>query len=102
MDEPRRKLGWGFWIAVLIGVPLVYVASFGPACWMALRTSESVSRSMLLPYIPLGFAGQAVPPMGEFLMWYANLFPVVEPAPIPASPPATTPAGDLPAKETRP
>ena len=33
MDE-RRKHGWPFWFAVgVIAVSVLYVASFGPACW---------------------------------------------------------------------
>ncbi len=78
---------------MLLGVPLLDVVSFGPVAWVALRTGQSASPLIMLPYAPLGFAGEAVRSEGEFLMWYANLFPLVgdpesEPAPTPASPPA--------------
>src|SRR5262249_41700405 len=38
MSDERRKHGWPFWFAVvLIVVPVLYVASFGPACWLMAR-----------------------------------------------------------------
>ena len=33
MTEPRKKPGWVFWTVVALMVPVLYVASFGPACW---------------------------------------------------------------------
>ena len=33
MDD-RRKHGWAFWLTLaLIALPVLYIASFGPACW---------------------------------------------------------------------
>lgn len=37
MDRPRRT--WLPLIAVLVGMPVLYVMSFGPACWLSCRTS---------------------------------------------------------------
>jgi hypothetical protein len=32
----RKKPGWAFWaVVVLVALPVLYVASFGPACWLA-------------------------------------------------------------------
>ena len=35
MDESRKKPGWVFWTTVVpVGLPVLYVLSFGPACWL--------------------------------------------------------------------
>ncbi len=36
MSDDRRPL-WPWIVALLIGLPVLYVASFGPACWLADR-----------------------------------------------------------------
>jgi hypothetical protein len=34
----RKKPGWAFWAAVvLVALPVLYVLSFGPACWISSR-----------------------------------------------------------------
>ena len=35
-----RKTPLGPWVAVLIGLPVLYVVSFGPACWTTSRTNS--------------------------------------------------------------
>jgi hypothetical protein len=40
MSEQRKSI-WPWIVALLIGLPLLYVASFGPACWASLRTESS-------------------------------------------------------------
>ena len=38
MSDARRKRGWGFWTAVAVtGLSLLYLAAFGPACWLVDR-----------------------------------------------------------------
>ena len=34
MSDDRKKPLWPWIVAVLIGLPVLYVASFGPACWL--------------------------------------------------------------------
>jgi hypothetical protein len=35
MSTERKKAGvWPWIVALLIGLPVLYVASFGPACWL--------------------------------------------------------------------
>ena len=34
MSDERRKPTWPWIIVVLLGLPVLYVASFGPACWL--------------------------------------------------------------------
>jgi hypothetical protein len=44
----RKKPGVAFWATVALVVPLLYVASFGPACWL---TSHLERGENLLPII---------------------------------------------------
>ncbi len=34
MSDARKKPLWPWIVALLIGLPVLYVASFGPACWL--------------------------------------------------------------------
>lgn len=34
MDERAKKSDGAFWTTVVVLLPVLYVASFGPACWM--------------------------------------------------------------------
>jgi hypothetical protein len=38
MSEERKPAIWPWIVALLIGLPVLYVASFGPACWFCART----------------------------------------------------------------
>src|SRR5438477_12997376 len=51
MDKPRRT--WPWIVAVLIGVPVLYVASFGPACWIADRAAWPSQDALAKIYAPL-------------------------------------------------
>ncbi len=37
MSDDRKKHLWPWIVALLIGLPVLYVASFGPACWISSR-----------------------------------------------------------------
>lgn len=57
MGDERRKPGWAYWLTVaLVASPMLYVASFGPACWIAARTGVNESRLFTAPYTPLWWA----------------------------------------------
>lgn len=44
MTAAGKKPGWAFWTTlVLVGVPVLYVASFGPAVWATSRNLASPS-----------------------------------------------------------
>ncbi len=51
MSEDRKKPLWPWIAAVLIGLPVLYVASFGPACWLAAR--DSMPHVIAQLYVPL-------------------------------------------------
>ena len=37
MSDDHKKPVWPWIVALLIGLPVLYVASFGPACWLVER-----------------------------------------------------------------
>ena len=37
MSDDRKKPLWPWIVGLLIGLPVLYVASFGPACWISSR-----------------------------------------------------------------
>lgn len=52
MDE-RKKHGWAWWVAAgLLAVPVLYVASFGPACW-AVGNGKIAARPISRIYRPV-------------------------------------------------
>jgi hypothetical protein len=67
----NRRERWAKWAAVAVGLLLLYVASFGPACWICSRTQTGNS---LLPsfYRPI-VACMLIetPPIGGLFRWYA-------------------------------
>lgn len=52
MSETSRKPAWPWIVALLIGLPVLYVLSFGPACWASLRT-RSGGRLIGTIYYPI-------------------------------------------------
>jgi hypothetical protein len=46
MGEERKKVGvWPSIAALLIGLPVLYVASFGPACWLTAQPWQNGVRN---------------------------------------------------------
>ena len=70
----RRQPSAAFWATVVVAVVALYVASFGPACWIAARTEFGASRVFELAYWPVGRAVYAgVPVVDTMLVDYAEL-----------------------------
>jgi len=61
MSEERKKAVWPWTAVLLIALPVLYVASFGPACWLASKTGVAYGEVMpsrgLFVYWPLGWVG---------------------------------------------
>ena len=53
MTTDRKKPGVAFWATVVVVALVVYVASFGPACWLAFdgRLSKTVVAEAYRPVI---------------------------------------------------
>ena len=74
MSEPQKNPVWPWVVVVLIGLPVLYVGSFGPACWV---TSQAHGWSRLQPhramivYFPLGaLASRSDTVYGRGLRWW--------------------------------
>jgi hypothetical protein len=79
MNSERNKSLWPWIIALLIALPVVYVASFGPACWYAERCVEKTGNApppwLGLPYCPLGHLAVHGPaPIAVPLREYSAIF----------------------------
>ncbi|MGE5194175.1 MAG: hypothetical protein ACM3U2_16890 [Deltaproteobacteria bacterium] len=72
MNDDRRNPVWPWIAALLIGLPVLYVESFGPACWLADRDALSF-RTVVRGYPWLyQLATYNKQPWGRGLRWYAN------------------------------
>src|SRR5437868_5112684 len=69
----RKKPGWAFWTTVMFSLPVLYVLSFGPACWISSRSGIGVGvvNSAYQPMLGLAFDGPDVIQRGT--LWYAQL-----------------------------
>lgn len=68
-----KKPGGWFWLTLLVALPLLYVASFGPACWIVSRTAFGLPAFRLV-YRPLdSIAWHGPYQAGDALKWYGNL-----------------------------
>jgi hypothetical protein len=85
MSDDRKKPLWTWIVALVIGLPVLYVASFGPACWWLSSKcstppfSDAQEASVL--YLPIGWIYDCSvegSPEGSWLTtaigWYATLF----------------------------
>jgi hypothetical protein len=73
----NRRERWAKWtLAVVIGLSVLYVASFGPACW-AFRSNMTPGSLMFVEkcYRPLVIASRdSPPPIAIPLRWWASLY----------------------------
>ncbi len=72
MTDDRKKLLNPWIVGVLIGLPVLYVASFGPACWVTSRTGAGAA---LLPsaYRPVTWIWERSPtPVAGLFKSYAK------------------------------
>lgn len=79
----KRRCTWPWIVAVFVGVPVQYVASFGPACW-AVDRDWIPPRPIAIAYWPCiiaALSGTAPDFVSETVWWWATLsnpeFPVV-------------------------
>lgn len=67
----RKKRGLAFWATVALVMPMLYIASFGPACWITSRMNFGV-RAVELIYWPLTWAMLQNRAIGVGLASYAQ------------------------------
>jgi len=64
----NRRERWAKWtLAASVGLPALYAASFGPACWVGGTGMETLYQPILRGW------SRAPEPLGRALYWYANL-----------------------------
>jgi len=78
MSDDRKKLGWTVWATeALVGLPLLYLASFGPSVWLANHgyVSDGVSEFIATVYFPIVWLHVDGPgPISHAIEWYAELW----------------------------
>ena len=73
MSDDRKKPLWPWIVALLIGLPVLYVASFGPACWICQSGEdhrEVGHHSLSADYLAVEKRPATV---GDSVVWYASL-----------------------------
>lgn len=68
----RKPPIWPWVVVVLVGVPLLYVGSFGPACWLVGRNvlSARFTSAVYRPLVRLACIDRGN--TGKALRWYAR------------------------------
>jgi hypothetical protein len=65
----NRRERWAKWtLAVSIGIPALYMLSFGPACWLASRDDGRVPEC----YWPVGWAAFQSRLVSTPIIWFAK------------------------------
>ena len=74
MSESRKKPGVAFWATVFVAVLGLYVASFGPACWITSHADVGASAVPTL-YCPLTWAmsPDSNTTINRVSTWYAKV-----------------------------
>ncbi len=72
MSDDRKKPVWPWIVALLIGLPVLYVASFGPACW-SMQVKTSWMPTIAVVYSPVIRIAATAPPWAQrFADWYSG------------------------------
>ncbi len=76
----NRRERWAKWaLAGAIGLPVLYVASFGPACWMTSQHIDALNRGgpppprIMLIYGPFLELASEYPLMGAPVYWWGGV-----------------------------
>jgi hypothetical protein len=69
MNDDRKKLVWPWIVALLIALPMLYVLSFGPACWFAGRAPANAASKTIFEttYYPILWAACVTRPDDDSL-----------------------------------
>jgi hypothetical protein len=69
---PDQRPIWPWIVTALVGLPVLYVVSFGPACWICERL-EKGTRAVSVAYRPVIWAGNRLPLGPGVMSRYAQL-----------------------------
>jgi len=75
MSEQRKKQVWPWIVALLVGLPVLYVASFGPACWVSSRAmfGQQLVATTYRPVLAFLSMSGDHPPIDRAILWYATV-----------------------------
>jgi len=70
----RKHPSVALWItvALLVVVPVLYIASFGPACWISERNGIG-ERAVSKVFWPIVWVAETNPRATKVVLWYASL-----------------------------
>jgi hypothetical protein len=68
----RSRPNWWILTAALIGLPILYVLSFGPACWVSNRLTTG-ERVLSVAYQPMLWLWMRTSGPAKVVEWYALL-----------------------------
>ena len=72
MSDERKEFGiWPWIVALLLGPPVLYVASFGPACWLV-RKNEASMLMVAKIYRPLVHTACSDAFLAAPVRWYGD------------------------------
>jgi hypothetical protein len=78
MSEERKPIVWP-WIAGAVLLPVLYVASFGPACWLASSQAWMPRKAVATCYQPLIRSCANGPNLlSEAVNWWTHRFSATE------------------------
>jgi hypothetical protein len=70
--QPRSRLGGWPVVAAVLLLPVAYVLSTGPVCWLIQRNYLPNHADFV--YWPLNALANFCPPIGRVLHWYISLW----------------------------
>ena len=76
MSDDSKKPLWPWIVALLIGLPVLYVSSFGPACWLTAQRngwSKLQPHRAMIIYYPLGALAARRDTVSACLRWWMTL-----------------------------
>ena len=75
LDPPAsRRMGWSWFIVLLLGLLALYILSVGPVARVIDR--DKPPRAVLIFYAPLEALNRSFPIVGKFYDWYLPLWGV--------------------------
>jgi hypothetical protein len=75
MTPDRKKPGVAFWATAAVTVALLYVASFGPACWISSRAGIG-QKIVAIVYRPILWnlsLSEESTPIDRSIKWYSTI-----------------------------
>jgi hypothetical protein len=76
MSDDRKPV-WPWIVALMIGLPVLYVASFGPAGWLVNHVfgPEWLKNALVVIYMPIIWIDKHGPaPVHEALRWFDHIW----------------------------